>query len=138
MTVHGLFDNTTNLLAKVMALRSRKAEVIAGNIANIDTPGYKARNFTFIDQLQKALGEETSLPLMRTHEHHLPDRQSISEIQPVVEEREASLAGFDRNTVDLDHEMAELAENNLVYGAAVEMLRKKISVLKNAIVEGGK
>jgi len=47
MTINRLFDNTTNLLAKVLSLRARNAEVISGNLANIDTPGYKARQVTF-------------------------------------------------------------------------------------------
>jgi len=138
MTVNRLFDNTTNLLAKVMALRARKAEVISGNIANIDTPGYKARQVTFLDQLQDALGESDKLPLLKTHKAHLPVSRGISEVEPLIQTQESPLAGFDQNTVDLDHEMAALAENNLNYNAAVQMLHKKLNILKNAIVEGGK
>jgi flagellar basal-body rod protein FlgB len=138
MTVNRLFDNTTNLLAKVMALRARKAEVISSNIANIDTPGYKARQVSFMDQLQDALGESDRLPLVKTHKGHLPVSRSIAEVEPLIQLQESSLAGFDRNTVDLDHEMAALAENSLNYNAAVQMLNKKLNILKNAIIEGGK
>ncbi|MEA3241317.1 MAG: flagellar basal body rod protein FlgB [Pseudomonadota bacterium] len=138
MTVNRLFDNTTNLLAKVMALRARKAEVISSNIANIDTPGYKARQVTFMDQLQDALVESDRLPLVKTHKEHLPVSRTITEIESSIQAQESSLAGFDRNTVDLDHEMAALAENSLNYNAAVQMLHKKLNILKNAIVEGGK
>ncbi len=138
MTVNRLFDNTTNLLAKVMDLRARKAEVISENIANIDTPGYKARKLTFMDQLQNALGESDKLPLIKTHKGHLPVSGSISEVEPLIQPQESSLSGFDQNTVDLDHEMAELAENNLNYNASVQMLYKKLNILKNAIIEGGK
>lgn len=138
MTINRLFDNTTNLLAKVMSLRARKAEAISSNIANIDTPGYKARQVTFMDQLQEVLGESDSLPLMRTHKGHLPVSRTPAEVEPLMQTQESSLAGFDRNTVDLDHEMAALAENNMNYNAAVQMLHKKLNILKNAIVEGGK
>jgi len=138
MTVNRLFDNTTNLLAKVMALRARKAEVISENIANIDTPGYKAREVTFMDQLQDALGKSDDLPLLKTDKAHLPVSGSISDVEPLIKIQESPLAGFDQNTVDLDHEMAALAENNLDYNAAVQMLHKKLNILKNAIVEGGK
>ena len=138
MTVNGLFDNTTNLLAKVMSLRARNAEVISGNLANIDTPGYKARQVTFMDQLQEVLGDAEQLPLVKTHQRHLPISRSLDDVEPLVQEQESSLAGFDQNTVDLDREMAALAENNLQYNAAVQMLHKKLSMLKNAIVEGGK
>jgi len=138
MTINGLFDNTTNLLTKVMSLRARNAEVISGNLANIDTPGYKARQVTFMDQLQEVLGDAEQLPLVKTHQGHLPASRSITEVEPLVQEQTSSLAGFDQNTVDLDHEMAALAENNLQYNAAVQMLHKKLSMLKNAIVEGGK
>lgn len=138
MTVNRLFDNTTNLLAKVMALRARKAEVISENIANIDTPGYKARHVTFKDQLQDALGKSDDLPLLKTNKAHLPGSRSISDVEPMIEMEGSPLAGFDQNTVDLDHEMAALAENSLNYNAAVQMLHKKLNILKNAIVEGGK
>ena len=138
MTVNRLFDNTTNLLTKVMALRARKAEVISSNIANIDTPGYKARQITFMDQLQEALGEADTLPLVKTDTRHLPLSRTMSGVEPLMQLRETSLAGFDRNTVDLDKEMAALAENNLNYNAAVQMLHKKLNILKNAIIEGGK
>ena len=138
MTVNRLFDNTTNLLAKVMALRARNAEVISSNIANIDTPGYKARQVTFMDQLQEALGESNNLPLLKTNQRHFPIAHGLTEIEPLIQPQESSLAGFDRNTVDLDHEMAALAENSLNYNAAVQMLHKKLNILKNAIIEGGK
>jgi flagellar basal-body rod protein FlgB len=141
MTVNRLFDDTTNLLARVLALRARKAEVIAGNLANIDTPGYRARQFDFEKQLRQALGEapgEGALPLSRTDRRHLPLAGSLEGVRPVVTEQQNDLAGFDGNTVDLDREMAALAENSVSYNAAIEMLRKKLGILKNAIVEGGK
>jgi len=140
MTVNGLFDNTTKLLIKVMSLRSAKADIIAGNLANIDTPGYKARKVDFEQQLQKVVGilPENGLPLTRTDKRHLPLNGDLTDVRAVVSERQNDLAGFDGNTVDLDQEMAALAENKINYLATVEMLRKKLAMLKNAIVEGGK
>ncbi len=141
MTVNRLFDNTTNLLARVLALRSRNADVIAGNLANVDTPGYRARELDFGRQLREALGEPVAgiLPLARTNERHLSRDGNLAGVRPpVIRERQSDLTGFDGNNVDLDREMAALAENNISYNAAVEMLRKKLGILKNAIVEGGK
>ena len=139
MTINSLFDSTSDLLVKTAQLRSQKAEVIAGNIANLDTPGYRAKNFEFADQLQKASGISTNLPaITTTHVNHLGHRSSINSIRGCVTIKENSLGGLDGNSVNLDQEMADQAINNGAYARALQMLKSKMSILKNAIVEGGK
>ena len=139
MTINSLFDSTSDLLVKTAQLRSQKAEVIAGNIANLDTPGYRAKNFEFADQLRQASGISTNLPAMTTtHANHLGHRSSINSIRGCVTIKENSLGGLDGNSVNLDQEMADQAINNGAYARALQMLKSKMSILKNAIVEGGK
>lgn len=138
MTIRGIFDATSGLLAQVMQVRERQTEVIAGNLANIDTPGYRARELPFEDALQAAMGNSSILSLSRTHPAHLPLQQGGDALAALVGEAPTVLDGFDRNTVDLDREMAKLTTAGMAYESAVEMFRKRVSMLKTTIVEGGK
>ena len=139
MTINSLFDSTSNLLVKTAQLRSQKAEVIASNIANLDTPGYQSKNFEFADQLRQACGVSTNFPAMTTtHVNHLGNLNSINSVRGNIAIKENSLGGLDGNSVNLDQEMADQAINNGAYTRALQMLKSKMSILKNAIVEGGK
>ena len=139
MTINAIFDGTSNLLVKNAQLRSRKAEVIAGNIANLDTPGYQARDFSFSQALREAVeGSASGLPLATTHPGHLRPGGSLNQISGSVTTRENQLGGLDRNSVDLDREMVEQAINHGAYSRSMQMLKSKMAILKNAIVEGGK
>ena len=139
MTINSLFDSTSDLLVKTAQLRSQKAEVIAGNIANLDTPGYKARGFKFADQLREASKISTnSLTMTATNVNHFGCLSSINSIEGSVTTKANPLGGLDDNSVNLDQEMADQAINHGAYDRAMQMLKSKMSILKNAIVEGGK
>lgn len=139
MTINHLFDNTSDVLVKAAQLRSQKAEVIAGNIANLDTPGYRAKKFEFAETLRNASTTSNStLTMATTSINHLGRSRSINSIQGSITVKENSLGGLDRNSVNLDQEMAEQAINHGAYNRALQMLKSKMSILKTAIVEGGK
>jgi len=139
MTINNLFDSTSNLLIKTAQLHSQKAEVIASNIANLDTPGYKAKKFEFAKQLQAAsAAAENSLAMTATDVNHFGHSSNINLIQGNVTSKTNSLGGLDGNSVNLDQEMADQAINNWAYTRAMQMLKSKMAILKNAIVEGGK
>ena len=139
MTINRLFDNTSDVLVKAAQLRSQKAEVIAGNIANLDTPGYRAKKFEFAETLRNAAASQTnSLTMTTTNINHLGRSGSINSIQGSITIKENTLGGLDHNSVNLDQEMAEQAINNSAYNRAMQMLKNKMSILKTAIVEGGK
>lgn len=139
MTINAIFDETSNLLVKSAELRARKAEVIAGNIANLDTPGYQARDFKFREALQAAVDSSSAgLPLATTHPGHLSIGGSLNSVSGSVSIKENQLGGLDGNTVNLDREMVEQAINQGAYNRSMQMLKSKMSILKNAIVEGGK
>ncbi|MEA3332564.1 MAG: flagellar basal body rod protein FlgB [Pseudomonadota bacterium] len=138
MTINRLFDNTSDILVKAAQLRSQKAEVIAGNIANLDTPGYQAKKFEFAETLRNAAGQTNSLTMRTTNINHLGRSGSINSIRGSITVKENTLGGLDRNSVNLDQEMAEQAINNSAYNRTMQMLKNKMSILKTAIVEGGK
>ncbi|MFP4029982.1 MAG: flagellar basal body rod protein FlgB [Desulfococcaceae bacterium] len=123
------------LLERTMDLRSRQHERIAINLANRDTPGFRA----FEVDLAAALSTEaeSAASLERTHPSH---RSGVGEMAPdrtplrPVERNPASARG-DGNTVDLDREMARLSENALMYTAAARVLADEYARIRDAIEE---
>ena len=139
MTINSIFDSTSSLLVKSAQLRAEKAQVIAGNIANLDTPHYQAQKFEFSEALRQATtGDSGSLPMTATHAGHFGNVSSISSVHGKISPKINSLGGLDDNSVNLDQEMADQAINNSAYIRTMQMLKTKMSILKNAIVEGGK
>jgi len=131
-----LFNRTVLLLSKVLDLRSARHEVLATNIANADTPGYTGINLVFEEELRKAASSAGARGLAKTHPKHFPQAPSLSSISGHIEATETPLMGNDRNSVEVEREMVKLAENTLMYEAAVQMLTKKFRGLKEAIREG--
>jgi flagellar basal-body rod protein FlgB len=138
MSVNGLFNKNMDLLERSLNLRARRHEVIISNIANMDTPHYKAFDLEIEAALKRS---KTSLPgelpLARTDGQHLsggspPDNT----IQPRMVEvsQQATLRG-DGNTVNMDTEMAHLAENNLMYQVSAQLIYRKFQDLKDVIME---
>ena len=139
MTINTIFDSTSSLLVKSAQLRAEKAQVIAGNIANLDTPGYQAQKFEFSEALRRASANSSgSLPMTVTHAGHFGNSSSINAVHGKITPKVNSLGGLDGNSVNLDREMADQAINNSAYIRTMQMLKSKMSILKNAIVEGGK
>lgn len=139
MTINTIFDSTSNLLVKSAQLHSQKAQVIAGNIANLDTPHYQARKFEFSEALRKAVANSSEpLPMTATHAGHFGNTSSINSVHGQISPKSNPLGGLDGNSVNLDQEMADQAINNTAYIRTMQMLKSKMSILKNAIVEGGK
>jgi flagellar basal-body rod protein FlgB len=117
-----LFDRTCLVLEKALGLRLTRHNLIASNLANMDTPGYEARDFSFESELQRAL---EVVPVKVGGEGALPPLEP----QPLVSEE---------GPVDLDTENARLAENTLAHDALSRLMAKKFEMLKYAIGEGGK
>ncbi len=137
MQAGGIFDRTFTILGKVLDLRSMKHELIASNIANVDTPNYKAFDMVIEEEMGKIIGGEKDLDLMRTEPAHLPGTwTNLDDIHPMVVESSQEMQRGDRNTVNIDKEMANLAENSLMYNVSAQILSKKFQELRDAI-QGG-
>jgi flagellar basal-body rod protein FlgB len=129
---------TVQLLSRSLDLRSQRHAVIASNLANIDTPGYKPLELTFEKQLQQATGQGGPQPI-RTHQHHLPgDMDDVAKIEPRLRQQQEYALGNGSYHLDLDKEMARLAKNSLAYEVTVQLISKKLAGLRLAINEGGK
>ena len=130
------FDTTMRMLQKVLDLRSRNQEIISSNIANAETPGYSAVSFEFEDQLKSAMRKGGLRPVTTNPRHMAITPDRLDQIQGrLVEEKDKTGIG-DKNSVDVDREMVKLSENEILYEAAVTMLKKKLSMLKYAANDG--
>ncbi|MCG3115847.1 MAG: flagellar basal body rod protein FlgB [Candidatus Manganitrophus sp.] len=132
--ISSLFSKTIGLLGQALDLRSERHRVITANIANQDTPGYKAMEVNFKEALGSASG---SLPLSldRTDAAHLSSGGSVSASSHAAVSPGASQR-LDGNTVNGEQEMAKLAENTLFYTATTQILNGKFRGIRNAIREG--
>ena len=141
METGGLFGKTISILSRALDLRARNHNLIASNIANMDTPGYKAFEMHVEEALQKTAGTGKGLkkmPLALTRGSHMPGRyQRTDEVRVVESETSKFSLRGDGNTVDIDRSMVNLAENNLLYNTAAQLIGKKFQGLKN-VIQGGK
>ncbi|MFH0995974.1 MAG: flagellar basal body rod protein FlgB [Pseudomonadota bacterium] len=134
MESQGLFNQTFSVLEKSMNLRSQKHSLMVSNIANIDTPNYKAFDILVEEEMGKASGD-AKLPLNRTQPAHIPFMGMGDLNAPEIKPVEKPLLDFreDGNTVDIDKAMFTLSENGLLYNASAQMMSKKFQSLSNAI-----
>ena len=134
MESQGLFNQTFAVLEKSMNLRSQKHNLLVSNIANMDTPNYKAFDILVEEEMGKKMGE-AKLSLNRTQPAHIPlmgmTDVNAPEIRPVKKSEYDFHA--DGNTVDIDRTMFNLSENGLLYNASAQMISKKFQSLTYAI-----
>lgn len=125
-----------NLLERSLDAASLRQKVIANNVANIDTKGFKRSEVSFEETLHEALSGET-LSGRITNERHIPiGTPSLQNVRPSVLTDKSSSMRLDGNNVDIDVEMARMATNQLQYNALIQRINGKLSSLKYAISEG--
>lgn len=127
-----LFDTNSawKMLEKAMNISAERHRLITNNIANIDTIGYKPKDLDFKQALKEAM-DDRSDDLVRTHPKHIA-RPPVSHVL----HSQGDLLG--PAPVDIDQEMTHLAENNIKYRTSIEMLLRKMNILKNSITEAGR
>lgn len=115
-------DKSATLLEKMLDVSSVKHKVIANNIANVNTPGYKKMDVSFADQLEKALNESSV--------------NKFDALQPKIvisKEDTSETVRNDGNNVDMDKEVSSLVKNTLSYNIYTQLLSKKFEGIKSAI-----
>ena len=130
-----LFDtnSTWNVLEKSMDISAERHRLITHNIANIGTIGYEAKDLDFKKALQEAL-EERSGDLVQTHPKHI----TPAPVSGALRSNKTADSLDTVDPVDIDQEMTHLAENNIKYRTSVEMLLRKMNILKHSIAEAGR
>ncbi len=138
--IGGIFNGKDRIKMEALNQRLTRSQVINANIANAETPGFRALGYDFESQLQEIDGDDGSLPMRVTDARHMRSEfvDGDGTLQPDVYVQPSESVGNDGNTVDVDKEMASLAENQIMYRATVELINKKIGVLKYAIHGGGR
>ena len=123
-------DDTFGIHEQSLKLHARRAEVLAANIANADTPGYKARDFDFRSILKQEMTQPTRMAATQKG-HFQMDAGVVSASEMAY--RVPSQPSLDGNTVDSQLEHTAYAENALEYQASLRFLGGTIQTLKKAI-----
>ncbi|OCA89630.1 flagellar basal body rod protein FlgB [Pradoshia sp. D12] len=128
-----LFSNTVSLLEQGLNYSSLKSKAISQNIANVDTPNYKAKNVSFKSELDQAA--QINNQSFKTDSRHFEFKKTgSSAIQVTSNSRNYNSTG---NSVDMDSEMSDLATNQIYYNALIERLNGNFQTLKS-VIQGGK
>ncbi|MCW8878748.1 MAG: flagellar basal body rod protein FlgB [Kangiellaceae bacterium] len=125
------FDKALGVHEQALVIRAKRAEVLANNLANTDTPNFKARDIDFQKALQQAFSNQSS-GLKRTHTAHL-DSQLGSEIPGLSYRIPMQPDTGDGNSVDAQVEQTKFAENAMQYQASLRFLDSKFKGLQRAI-----
>jgi len=131
-----LLEKDLTVHQTALNLQAYRQQLLASNIANADTPNFKARDLLFRDALSAALGHgrwEQQLPLMKTHARHLGGKAEFSP-ETFVRYRAEWQSAVDGNTVDMDMERAAFAENSVHYEASITFINGLLRSMQTAIV----
>jgi flagellar basal-body rod protein FlgB len=124
------FDDAFGIHERALLLRSQRAEVLAANLSNADTPGYKARDFDFKAMLANEV--DSGSRMRTTHQGHIQTEQDrVSSAQLLY--RTPMQPTLDGNTVDTEQEHAAFSANSLEYQASLTFLNSKIAGIRKAI-----
>ena len=128
------FDKALGSHEKALLLQSRRTSILASNIANADTPGYKARDMDFSQALKQAkFNTDSPASLKTTHTAHISgvSKGVFSEVE--MNYRTPSQSSLDGNTVELQKEQAAFAENAVRYQATLKFLGGKFKGIRAAL-----
>ncbi len=134
-----IYDKTAQALAASLKFRSLRHNVTASNIANAETPGFKAKKLDFEGALARAVDLDGMRSMTTSdNEHFVVGGGSVSKTRADIYDNPDGVTSNDGNTVDLENEMATLQENSILYKAALQLMNKKLGTLKYAASDGGR
>lgn len=127
-------DKEIAFVRNALNLRAQRQEILASNLANADTPNYKARDLDFTAALRSAMGASGgALSLARTQSRHLGGVGGGSGAEAAIRYRSAVQPSLDGNTVDMDVERAHFTENALHYQFLIDRATSAFSTMKLAV-----
>ena len=135
MPVNRLFDTTYRMLGGALDVASRRHRLISGNIANVDTVGYRPRDLDFNETLKRHMSPPQPKEMAVTDARHIDPSPAYGIGNG---ERYDASDAFHLDSVDIDEQMASLVENNMKYRTTAELMIRKMTILKTAITEGGR
>ena len=136
-----LFDKTMTVLERALDARLAHQNVLAGNLANVDTPGYRPREIDFTAAMTTAQQDVSSVeapraPVVTMGEAVAEAPPARNDLTAAITNGQGSAAGLDGNAVDLDRTMVAMAENAIQYGAAARAAAKKLAILRYVASDG--
>lgn len=127
-------DQTSKALAASLRFREMRQDVISSNIANQETPGYKAKRLDFEDALARAVNVDGNQDLdVSDPRHYNVGNGGFNNLKPEISNDPNGVVSENGNTVDPETEMARMAENKMMYDATVQLLNKKLGMMKYVI-----
>lgn len=136
MTESRIFGHTSQVIGKALNVSARRHNLIASNISNMDTIGYKPTDLDFNQTLKRAMGEKEPDYLDKTHSKHLSPDDGEPFSMNGKDSEEVDIYHLD--SVNIDTQMMSLMENNIKYKTIVELKLRKSTMTSYAIDEGGK
>lgn len=124
------FDKAFGVHPLALALRSQRAEVLASNLANAETPGYKARDMDFQSVLRQSMGTAEGVKLQATNARHIGGAGPGS---TELLYRTPSQPSLDGNTVETEEEQAAFTENAIAYEASLRFINGRVKGLMTAL-----
>jgi flagellar basal-body rod protein FlgB len=133
-----VFSKADSVLEDSLNQRLKRQNVIVGNLANAYTPGYRALEYQFEDQLQAAIGDDSAATLKATDARHVkhPGLNAGGDLRGDLHVKPTESIGNDGNSVDVDSEMSDMAANQLIYRATIEVLNRRLAMLRYGINGG--
>lgn len=129
--------STLDFHGQALGLRSERQRLIASNIANADTPNYVARDLDFSAALRQATGQMQGAPaLAASQPGHIGGASTASVVQSHLQYATPSQTNLDRNTVDMDRERANFADNSVRYEATLRFINGNVRTMLDAIRGG--
>ncbi len=125
------FNSALGIHADALRVRSQRAELLASNLANTDTPNYKARDIDFQSAMKMAASNQSSGMASTNSKHFQTSTAQFN--SPAVQYRTAMQDSLDGNTVDEQIEQAEFMQNSVQYQASLNFLGARFKGLMSAI-----
>ena len=119
-----MFSGTDSYLRAAMSGLAARQRAIASNVANVDTPGYKASEVRFEDTLKSAISRGAGATVNQASLNAAASRSTLVD---------ATTTRADGNNVDIDREMELLGEANLDYSAITQLMATRLGILRNVI-----
>ena len=127
-------DKTLKALTTALNFREMRQELISTNVANANTPGFKAKKLDFEEALARALDVDGQMKMNAIDErHHNVGNGGFNNLEPEIYDDPNGVVSENGNTVDVEAEMARMAENKLMYDSLVQLINKKMGIMKYAI-----
>ncbi len=128
-------DGVTQKLIRGLDAASLQQRLHAHNVANVNTPGFK-RSYVSFEEALKTAQKDRTLSFSTTHPKHLSFGQEAASVEAAVKVDHKTSMRPDKNNVDVDREMADMATNQLYYHALSQQLGERLGTIRYVINEG--